>query len=42
MARKTMKTFPGLSRDGDIKIRHELYDQDYIKKLSPQDRLLAI
>ncbi len=33
--------FPGLDRNVNLKIRHELMDQDYIYKLSEIDKLLA-
>lgn len=39
---KKNKEYPGLTQQGDIKIRHELYnDIDYINKLSPEEKLLA-
>ncbi len=41
MAKKNNSKFPGLSKSGDIKIRHELYDQDYAHKLNEEDKLLA-
>lgn len=41
MSKKNRERHPGLSALGDIKVRHELYDQDYAHKLSEEDKLLA-
>lgn len=36
--KKIDKKYPGLTSRGDLKIRHELYDQDYIDKLSDKEK----
>lgn len=38
MAKKSNEKYPGLSKKGDPKIRHDLYDFDYIDKLNDKEK----
>lgn len=36
--KKSKERYPGLTKNGDIKVRHELYEADYLNKLSPAEK----
>jgi len=36
--RKSKDKYPGLTKNGDIKVRHELYEIDYVHKLNPKEK----
>lgn len=39
--KRSRSKFPGLDPSVNLKVRQELIDQDYIDKLSEEDKLMA-
>lgn len=40
--RRNKTKYPGLEKKVNLKIRHEILDQDYIDKLSPDEKPVVI
>lgn len=41
MAKKHFDKYSGLKKEAQLKIRHELYEADYLHKLNDIEKLLA-